>query len=183
MTWLTISRWLNLALIAGVLLVLVACGDAPTSPTGNANLVVNLTDDHTDNVLEVNLFFTSVTANPKDGPPILVPLALDDDDNPQDLLDLQERVIALATGVVDDGEYASITINLDQERSNILLMTEEVVPLRIPSEEIKILGGFTVTEERLTTVTLDFVAHESLVLLGNDEWLLQPVIIMEVSTS
>ena len=57
------------------------------------------------------------------------------------------------------------------------------MPLRIPSEEIKVLGGFTVTEEGLTTVTLDFVAEESLVLLGNDEWLLQPVILMDVSTS
>ena len=59
----------------------------------------------------------------------------------------------------------------------------QVVPLRIPSEKIKILGGFTVTEDGLTTVTLDFVAEESLVLLGNGEWLLQPVILMEVSTS
>ena len=180
MTWLTISRVPNLALIAGVLSVLVACGDGPTSPTGNANLVVNLTDDHTQNVTAVNLFFTSVTANPKDGAPEILMLELTE---AQDLLALQDMVIALATGVVGPGDYASVTINLDQDNSNILLNTGEVVPLRIPSEEIKVLGGFTVTEEGLTTVTLDFVAEESLVHLGNDEWLLQPVILMDVSTS
>ena len=174
---------MNLASVgftAIALLALVACGDGPTSPTGNANLVVNLTDDHTENVQAVNLFFTSVTANPKDGPPETLVLELTE---AQDVLVLQDMVIALATGVVDPGDYASVTINLEEEDSNVVLKTGEVVPLRIPSEEIKILGGFTVTEERLTTVTLDFVVEESLVLLGNDEWLLQPVILMDASTS
>jgi hypothetical protein len=181
MTRNTASRFSHCVLIAGVLLGLSACNKAPTSPSSNANLIVNLTDDHTGDVKEVNLFFTSVTANPTDGPPEVLVLELDN--NPQDLLVLQDMVIALATGVVDPGDYASVTINLDQESSNILLKTGEVVPLRIPSEKIKILGGFTVTEDGLTTVTLDFVAEESLVLLGNGEWLLQPVILMEVSNS
>ena len=55
------------------------------------------------------------------------------------------------------------------------------LPLRIPSQEIKILGGFRVDDDGTTTITLDFDAERSLVKLGNGEWLLKPVIAMEVS--
>ena len=165
---------------AAVVLGLAACGDGPTSPSGDANLMVNLTDDHTEDVQAVNLYFTSVTANPIGGPPETLMLALDR--NPQDLLALRDVVIALATGIVEPGEYASLRINLDQERSNVVEAGEQL-PLRIPSEEIKILGGFSVRDDSVTAVTLDFDAEASLVLLGNGEWLLQPVIIMDVSTT
>jgi hypothetical protein len=162
------------------LLALAACGEGPTSPSGNANLIVNLTDDHTDDVDEVNLFFTSVTANPTGGPPETLALALDT--NPQDLLVLRDAVVALATSIVEPGDYVSLTINLDQERSNVVEAGEER-SLRIPSEEIKILGGFAVGDDGVTIVTLDFDAEKSLVLLGNGEWLLTPVITMDVSAS
>ena len=93
-----------------VVLVLPACDGSPTSPSGSPNLVVNLTDDYTDDVDEVNIFFASVTANPTDGPPEILELALEQ--NPQDLLVLQDAVITLATSVVEPGEYASLTIIL-----------------------------------------------------------------------
>ena len=168
------------ALMGVVVLVLPACDGSPTSPSGSPNLVVNLTDDHTDDVDEVNIFFASVTANPTDGPPEILELALEQ--NPQDLLVLQDAVITLATSVVEPGEYASLTINLDQEESNVVEADEER-SLRIPSQEIKILGGFAVSEDGVTTVTLDFQADESLVKLGNGDWLLTPVITMEVAVS
>ena len=47
----------------------------------------------------------------------------------------------------------------------------------------KSLGGFEVGADGVTTVILDWDADESLVLRGNGEWLLKPVIAMEVSTS
>jgi hypothetical protein len=49
--------------------------------------------------------------------------------------------------------------------------------LQVPSEEIKILGGFTVDENHVTTQTLDFDAQASIVTLGNSEFLLKPVIV------
>jgi len=51
-------------------------------------------------------------------------------------------------------------------------------PLRIPSEEIKILGGLSVEEGGTTTVTLDFDAEASLNRLGNGQWLMTPIIVM-----
>ena len=72
------------ALMGIVVLVLPACDGSPTSPSGSPNLVVNLTDDHTNAVDEVNIFFASVTANPTDGPLEILELTLEQ--NPQDLL-------------------------------------------------------------------------------------------------
>ncbi len=89
-------------------------------------------------------------------------MALALDTNPQDLLVLRDAVVALATSIVESGDYVSLTINLDQERSNVVEAGEER-PLRIPSEEIKILGGFAVGDDGVTTVTLDFDAEKSLV--------------------
>jgi hypothetical protein len=48
-------------------LSVMACNDRQTAPSASANLVVQLTDGHTDNVEQVNLYFTSVTANSASG--------------------------------------------------------------------------------------------------------------------
>ena len=157
---------------------MVSCNGSPTSPSADPNLLVQLTDDHTDNVEQVNIFCSSVTANPVGGPPETMNLELSN--NPQDLLVLRDAVIPLATAVVALGDYESLRINLDEQQSSIVEggMT---LPLRIPSQEIKILGGFRVDDDGTTTITLDFDAERSLVKLGNGEWLLKPVIAMEVS--
>ena len=171
-------RDLGVGLITVVLLASTGCDDNLASPSENANLIVALTDDHTDEVEEVNIFFTSVTANPVEGPPETLTLVLDP--NPQDLLVLQDAVVPLATGIVEPGDYERLTVNIDQQRSNVVV-AQEALPLRVPSEEIKILGGFSVADDGSTTVTLDFDAEASLVRLGNGDWLLKPVIVMHAS--
>ena len=99
--------------------------------------------------------------------------------NPQDLLALQDTEVTLASGVVEPGVYDFLMINLDEAQSFLTEAgSDDEVPLQIPSEEIKILGGFEVNEGDVTTITLDFDAEESLVLLGNGDWLLQPVIVI-----
>ena len=72
-------------------------------------------------------------------------------------------------------------INLDEAMSHLVLTDGNQVPVRIPSEEIKILGGFEVADETTTTITLDFDAEQSLVSLGNGGWLLKPIIIQTVA--
>ena len=115
----------------------VACGDSPTAPSGSGNLVVQLTDDHTDNVEQVNIYFTSVTANSTGAPPETMTLVLSE--NPQDLLLLRDAVIPLATAVVEPGDYVSLRINLDADQSSVV-EGGKTLPLQIPSGEIKILG-------------------------------------------
>ena len=170
-----------LSVVILTVLTLVAC-DGPTAPSRSPNLVVRLTDAHTENVDEVNLFFTSVTAKPMDGPTYSLDLDLMPN-NPQDLLLLQDMVITLATAIVPLGMYDFLMINLDEELSDLVLKDPSGmhVPLQIPSEEIKILGGFEVTAGGLTTITLDFHVEESLVSLGNGDWLLTPLITTNVA--
>ena len=96
-------------------LSVMACDESPIAPTPSANLVVQLTDDHTDTVEQVNLYFTSVTANSAGGPPETMAVVLAD--NPQDLLVLRDAVIPLATATVEPGDYVSLRINLDEELS------------------------------------------------------------------
>jgi hypothetical protein len=91
-----------------------------------------------------------------------------------DLLTLDNQVIALATGAVPAGDYEFIQIEIDPAQSSVL-ENGVTKSIQTPSNEIKILGGFTVDGD--TTVTLDFDAAKSLLPLGNGAWLLKPVIV------
>ena len=167
---------MRLFLAAGALCaMLVACSGSPTSPGGNGSLRIMLTDALTDDVEAVNIYFTSVTAKPVgDGPPVEVALELTP--NPVDLLTLSDSVTAFAAAAVEPGAYEFLHINIDESRSSIVEAGVEK-PLRVPSEEVKIVRGFTIEEDQTTQITLDFDADASLVRLGNGEWLLQPVIL------
>ena len=82
----------------------------------------------------------------------------------------------IAEDNVTAGEYEFIRVELDQSRSNVIV-SGEALPLKIPSEEIKVLGGFVVPTGGFTNILLDFDADKSLVKLGNGNWLLKPVIV------
>lgn len=173
-----VSRLRLAVLILGVAVAVTSltasgCGDSPTAPSGNPNLTLLLTDDLTDEVEQVNIHFTGVTAKPVGKPVQRLSLALEE--NPVNLLELDDKVTTFAAAAVEPGTYEFIHINIDESRSGIV---EKGVPkpLRIPSEEVKILGSFTVDADHKTTLTLDFDADDSLVRLGNGGWLLQPVI-------
>jgi hypothetical protein len=177
---------MDLTVVALMVVVLVAAacgGDTPTSPSanGSANLRLMLTDDPIDDVEEVRICFTSVTVKPAGGP-VQHELALelpacDSPDNPIDLLTLQDDAIAFAGGLVDPGTYEFIHINIDADKSYIV-QSGEKQPLHVPSEEIKIVGGFSVGDDAVTTLTLDFDAKASLKVRGNGEWLLTPLVVI-----
>jgi hypothetical protein len=174
----TFTRFNAAALLATATLAAaaaVACSGSPAGPSGPANLRLLLTDDPIDDVEEVNIYFTGVTAKPAGGPPERLALQLEV--NPVDLLTLSDEVIGFAAGTVAPGAYEFIHVEIDAGQSYLV---EKGVrkPLQVPSEEIKIVGGFTVDEDHLTTLTLDFDAKASLVRLGNGEWLLKPVVVV-----
>ena len=150
-----------------------ACG-SPTSPSGNTNLRLMLTDAPIEGLEKVNIYFTTVTVKPVGKPPEELTLQLQE--NPVDLLTLDDKVVGFAAGVVTPGEFEFIRINIDASKSFIVVNGAQK-SLRVPSEEIKILGGFKVDESHATTMTLDFDAQASLLTLGNGEFLLNPVIV------
>jgi hypothetical protein len=172
-----VRRAAGLGTILALATIWVSCGDSPTSPTasaGGSNLRLLLTDAPIDDVEEVNIYFTNVTVKPVGRPPEDLDLQLTA--NPVDLLTLENRVTAFAAGAVPPGSYEFIHINIDQRRSNLVEAGVQK-SLRVPSEEIKILGGFEVGDDQMTTLTLDFDARASLIRLGNGDWLLRPVVV------
>ena len=180
----SVSSRLRSTVVLGLAMALVsvlanACGDNPVSPTAvpgaGANFAVMLTDAPIDDVEQVNIYFTSVTVKPEGKP--VQQLTLELAQNPINLLALTDKTVNFAAGVVDPGPYEFMHINIDERRSNLV---EKGVrkSLQVPSEEVKILGGFAVDNDHKTTITVDFDARSSLVRLGNGEWLLRPVIVI-----
>ena len=164
----------SLAAAAGLLLA--ACSGSSYSPTmanTNGRLSVQMTDAPSDDVSAINVYVTGLTIKPNDGPVQKIA----NDVGLIDILQLQGTTKELVDLGVPAGTYEFIQVELDQARSNVVEKTSgETKPLAIDSEEIKVLGGFTVPEGGDTTVTLDFKAEPSLQHLGNGNWLLTPVI-------
>ncbi len=164
-----------IAALAASGLLLAACGDNPASPSGTgSNLRLMLTDAPA-GVDQVNIYFTSVDAKPVGRS--LEHLTLNLSANPIDLLTLDDKVVGFAAGEVDPGAYEFLHINIDESRS-YLVENGVRKPLRVPSQEIKVVGGFEIDDAHVTTLTLDFDADASLNKLGNGDWMMRPVVII-----
>jgi len=163
------------AVVSVVGLLAAACSDSPTSPSGTgSNLRLMLTDAPA-GVDQVNIYFTSVDAKPVGRSVEHLDLQLAS--NPIDLLTLDDKVVGFAAGEVDPGEYEFVHINIDESRS-YLIENGVRKTLRVPSQEIKVVGGFSIDDDHVTTLTLDFDADASLNRLGNGDWMLRPVVII-----
>jgi hypothetical protein len=160
-----------------VSLLLAGCGgsSSDTSSGGSSgNLNIYLTDAPTDEVSSVNVYIRGLTVK-RSGASVD---RISDDVGLIDLLTLENSTQLIAEANVQPGNYEFIMVELDQGRSNVVVKSSgNTVPLKIPSKEIKVLGGFVVDSEGLTEVVLDFDADKSLNKLGNDNWLLNPVIV------
>ena len=164
-----------IAALAASGLLLAACGDNPASPSGTgSNLRLMLTDAPA-GVDQVNIYFTSVDAKPVGRS--LEHLTLNLSANPTDLLTLDDKVVGFAAGEVDPGAYEFLHINIDESRS-YLVENGVRKPLRVPSQEIKVVGGFEIDDAHVTTLTLDFDADASLNKLGNGDWMMRPVVLI-----
>jgi hypothetical protein len=135
-------------------------------------LSIYLTDAPTDEVSSVNVYITGLTIK-RSGASVE---RFSNDVGLIDLLDLRDSTLLIAEDNVTAGDYEFIRVGLDQSRSNVIV-SGETLPLKIPSEEIKVLGGFVVPTGGFTNILLDFDADKSLVKLGNGNWLLKPVIV------
>lgn len=165
------------ALASLLLLAMLACdgGGSPTSPPLGARLTIAMRDAPTDEVSQVNVYITGLTVKPSAGPVV----RLANDIGLVDLLVLRATTRELATAGVEPGHYEFVQVDLDEARSSVVeLASGQARPLRLASDEIKVVGGFDVPAEGETVVTLDFDAAASLQRLGNGDWLLTPVIVM-----
>lgn len=166
------------AILFGTLLafLVVGCGGGSETSSGGSsgNLNIYLTDAPTDEVSSVNVYISGLTVK-RSGSSIE---RISNDVGLIDLLTLTNSTQLIAVANVLPGNYEFIRVELDQERSNVILKsTGSTAPVKMPSEEIKVPGGFVVDKTGQTDVVLDFDADRSLVKLGNNNWLLKPVIV------
>lgn len=169
---------------ASVILMATSLGcssdGSPSAPT-DAVLQVEMTDAPTDDLSAVNVYISGLTIKPSGGSVQRIA----SDVGRVDLLSLRGRSELLVTAGVQAGDYEFIQVELEQGASSVVdAATGEELPLQIASQEIKVLGTFTVVANATTTALLDFDADDSLMQVGNGEWLLNPVILLaNVSSS
>ena len=155
----------------------------PTTTSTVGSLAIHMTDKPIDDVAAINVFVEGLKIK-RDGAaverfPSTVGLV--------DLLALQGGVTELlGQAQVEAGTYQFIEILLDQDQSTVLeIASGELLPLKIPSEKIKVAGGpFDVMAEGATSVVIDFDAEKSLKRTGNGRFQLKPSIsIVKVTVS
>lgn len=155
---------------------LVSCSDSDSPSAASGTMLrVELTDAPTDELSAVNVYISGLKVKPTTGPVVRIA----NDIGPIDLLTLRDTSELLVAAEVEPGDYEFIEVQLDEAGSSVVdAATNEELPVKVPSEKIKVLGGFTVAPDATTTVLLDFDADRSLKRRGSGEWLLEPVILL-----
>jgi hypothetical protein len=177
------NRALPVLLLLLAAAVPFACSDSSdgsTAPARQAMLSVRMTDAPADEVSQLNVYITGLKVKPA-GSPVE---RFANEIGGVDLLLLRGTTRELALAGVAPGRYEFIEVELDESRSSIVEKASGTTRgLRIASDKIKVVGGFDVPADASTIVTLDFDAAASLRHLGNDDWLLTPVIAQVSATS
>lgn len=82
----------------------------------------------------------------------------------------------LADAQVPEGNYSQVRLHISQVTVTDASGTHDA---KLPSGELKIVGGVEVKANATATATFDFVADESLHTTGNGQYILAPVIQVE----
>lgn len=165
-------------LAVGMVVATMACSGAGPTESSMGMLRVHLTDAPTDELTKVVVALRDVTVAFTDGTTHRIAEAI----GPVDLLELRDTQRLLGSVGVAPGSYASITMSFDPDLSWVETLAGTRVPLATPLGEISIEGPFEVRQQMATDVLLDFDADRSLYKLAEDDWLLDPVVIVEQVT-
>lgn len=171
---------------------LAACsgGSSPDdSGTDSGSLSVSLMDAPVDNVAQVNLVITAISAKKVgDGPPMDLPLT----ETPfeTDLLTLTDEDPALLVNgaLMDPGEYEWLRMEVDAQLdqmiddSHVINDNDEIKELFVPSGRVQLIGGFEIGAGESLEFMFDWDLRSGLVFplgLGgpdNDAYVLKPTI-------
>jgi len=181
------------ALMLAVVLVLgaTACDNSPSSsPSGRlATFNLRLTDSPFSDARAVLVTFSEVTAHRSDSEWTRVPFAGGATSRTCDLKKLQNSEDVLGTGPLPPGDYTQVRLVVQSARlyfdnpadvpacaATIAAPAGRMADLRIPSGEVKLNRGFTLTTEAATTMVIDFDGDRSIHQTGNGTYMMSPVI-------
>lgn len=169
-------------------MLLAACGGGSSSTTTNqGTLTIGITDAPADNAEQVWVRFTGITLKPAGGEQIVFPF--------QDPLDIDlasltdgNSVALLNDAEVDAGAYEWIRFDVDAELDGNFEYSYVVTndggsmgmeDLSVPSDRMRLVTGFVVTESQNTNFMIDVDLRKWLTNpVGQDGWFLRPALRM-----
>ena len=170
-----------------VLVLATSCSGIPTSmatrftatpdlPPGMGMLKIYVTDPPPPDMEEVLVTIKALEVHKAGGSWETV----DEDEHEFNLLDLLGIHEFLASKVVDAGRYTQIRLDIEEVKIKVV-GEEDYHYAKVPSGKIKLVGAFTVPENGVTEVTIDFNGEKSVLVTGDGEYHFKPVIKLLVS--
>ena len=184
-------RRISALVVFAVILCVVACDNSPSSnPSGqSARFNLRLTDSPFSDARAVLVTFSEVTAHRADSDWTRVPFADGATFRTCDLKKLQASEDVLGTGPLPPGDYTQVRLVVQSARlyfdnradgpacaAEIAAPAGRMADLRIPSGEVKLNRGFTLTPDSTTTMVVDFDGDKSIHQTGNGTYMMSPVI-------
>ena len=153
-------------------------GVATLSPTaqpgsGQATLEIRVTDAPPDGVSKILITVGNVEVNRSEGPSPTGWETVVSESQTFDLVQLTGVEAVLGRSQLEPGRYNQI--RLDVVDATITIDDEERVAT-VPSGRLRLVGSFELTADETTIITLDFDAEKSVVIRGNKDPLLKPVV-------
>ncbi len=175
-----LSILVALSLMVSFGLVGASCGTDVSANTGTIEVrVTDAPPEYAFETIEITFAEVAIHTAGDDGDGEWTYITIVDG-SPIDLLTLQGGVDALlATGIVTAGNYTqprliiesiAVTLNNDDEPPEVIL----------PSGELKLVRPFTIETGVTTTLLLDFIAAESIVVTGAGKIIFKPVVHLSI---
>jgi len=100
------------------------------------------------------------------------------DTEPFDLKAIEGIQQFLASQIVETGKYTQIRLEVN---SVTIVVGGDNYTAEVPSDKIKLVGNFDVTDNNTTEITLDFNGEKSVLVTGKGNYIFKPVIKLLVS--
>jgi hypothetical protein len=162
---------------------LVACsGGGGDSPAPTSKLSISLMDAPVDGVTAVYVKITSMWIKPQGGGPA-VQLPLTSTPMTVNLMELTDTnaAILIDEAVIEPGSYEWLAMDVAAERNvrDSYVMTEtggeEEIELRVPSNRVRLIGGFDVPPNESVQLLFDWDMRKGLVYPpGQHQYMLKP---------
>jgi hypothetical protein len=162
---------------------LMACsgGSGDPAPTGPSKISISLMDAPVDGVTAVYVKITSMWIKPQGGPAVQLPLTT----TPMtvNLMELTDKnaAILIDEAVIEPGSYEWLSMDVAAERNvrDSYVMTEaggeEEIELRVPSNRVRLVGGFEVPPNKSLQLLFDWDMRKGLVYPpGQGQYMLKP---------
>ena len=139
-----------------------------------------MTDAPPEGVSKIEITVGSVEVNRAEGPSPVGWETVVSEPQTFDLVQVTGVEAILGSGQLEPGRYNQIRLNIEKA---VITIDEEEKAASVPSGRLRLVGTFVLVAGETTIVTLDFDAAKSVVLRGNMDPLLKPVVRLLVRQS